>query len=60
MAVLYETIQVLGTYGLGACHGASAAALAFGEARFSLLYWLRLHGSEVTDLARQAAAATAG
>ncbi len=60
MAVLYETVQVLGTYGLGACDGASAAALAFGEARFSLLYWLRRHGSAVVELARQAAAATTG
>jgi Ser/Thr protein kinase RdoA (MazF antagonist) len=60
MAELYETVQVLGTYGLGACHGASAAALAFGEARFSLLYWLRRHGSEVAGLARQAAEATTG
>lgn len=59
MAVLYETVQVLSTYGLGACHGASAAALAFGEARFSLLYWLRRHGSAVVELARQAVAATA-
>jgi Ser/Thr protein kinase RdoA (MazF antagonist) len=59
MAVLFETVQLLGAYGLGACHGASAAALAFGEARFSLLYWLRRHGSAVVELARQAAA-TAG
>jgi Ser/Thr protein kinase RdoA (MazF antagonist) len=59
MAVLFETVQLLGAYGLGACHGASAAALAFGEARFSLLYWLRRHGSAVAELARQAAA-TAG
>jgi Ser/Thr protein kinase RdoA (MazF antagonist) len=60
MAVLYETVQVLSTYGLGACRGASAGALAFGEARFSLLYWLRRHGSAVVELARQAAAATTG
>jgi hypothetical protein len=59
MAVLFETVQLLGAYGLGACHGASAAALAFGEARFSLLYWLRRHGSAVVELARKAAA-TAG
>jgi hypothetical protein len=44
----------------GSCHGASAAALAFSEARFSLLYRLRRHGSAVAGLARQAAAATAG
>jgi Ser/Thr protein kinase RdoA (MazF antagonist) len=60
MAVLYETVQVLDAYGLDACHGASAAALGFGEARFSLLYWLRRHGSAVVELARQAGAATAG
>ncbi len=60
MAVLYETVQVLGTFGLGACHGASAATVAFGEARFSLLYWLRRHGSAVVELARQATAPAAG
>jgi Ser/Thr protein kinase RdoA (MazF antagonist) len=60
MAVLYETVQVLGTFGLGACHGASAAAVAFGEARFSLLYWLRRHGSAVVELARQPTPPTAG
>jgi Ser/Thr protein kinase RdoA (MazF antagonist) len=59
MAVLYETVQVLDSYGLDACHGASAAALGFGEARFSLLYWLCRHGSAVVELARKAAA-TAG
>jgi len=60
MAVLYETVQVFSTYGLGACHGASAAALAFGQARFSLLYWLRRHGSAVVELARRATAPAAG
>ena len=57
MAVLYETVQVLDSYGLGTCLGASEGALGFGEARFALLYWLRRHGSAVTGLARQASAA---
>ena len=59
MAVLYETVQVLDTRGLGTCLGVSEAALGFGESRFALLYWLRRHGAAVAGLARQASAAAA-
>jgi hypothetical protein len=54
MAILYETVQVLDAHGLGACLGASEAALGFGEARFALLYWLRRNGPAVVDLATRA------
>lgn len=57
MAVLYETVQVLDTYGLDTCLDASGSALSFGEARFALLYWLRRYGSAVVGMARQASGA---
>jgi Ser/Thr protein kinase RdoA (MazF antagonist) len=52
MAVLYETVQVLDTYGLDTCLDGSGSALSFGEARFALLYWLRRYGSAIVSLAR--------
>lgn len=54
MADLYETTQILDTYGLAVCEGASTGLLAFGHARFALLYWLRRNACVLTDLALQA------
>jgi len=48
---LYETTQILDTYGLAVCEGAAPGLLAFGQARFALLYWLRRNGNSVTSLA---------
>lgn len=45
---------ILDTYGLAACEGASPGLLAFGHARFALLYWLRRNAEILTKLALQA------
>lgn len=54
MAWLYETTQILDTYGLAVCEGVSPGLLAFGHARFALLYWLRRNAEILTGLALQA------
>lgn len=54
MAALYETTQLLDTYGLAVCDAASPALLGFGHARFALLYWLRRNARALTELAQQA------
>ncbi|MGQ0773155.1 MAG: phosphotransferase [Pseudonocardiales bacterium] len=54
MAQLYETTQILDTFGLAACDDATPALLAFGHARFALLYWLRRDSHALTALALQA------
>lgn len=51
MAELYETTQILDTYGLAVCKGASPRLLAFGHVRFALLYWLRRNAEILTELA---------
>lgn len=51
MADLFETTQILDTHGLDVCEGVSPGLLAFGHARFALLYWLRHNNGTLTDLA---------
>lgn len=51
MAGLFETTQILDTHGLALCEGVPPGLLAFGHARFALLYWLRHNISTLTDLA---------
>jgi Ser/Thr protein kinase RdoA (MazF antagonist) len=53
MAELYETTQILDTYGLAVCEGAAPGLVAFGHARFALLYWLHRNACVLTDLAVQ-------
>ncbi|WP_030592992.1 phosphotransferase [Streptomyces anulatus] len=54
MTALYETTQLLDTYGLAVCDSAPPALLSFGHARFALLYWLRRNARTLTGLALQA------
>jgi homoserine kinase type II len=53
MAELYETTQILDTFGLAVCDSATPKLLAFGHARFALLYWLRRNRCALTVLALQ-------
>jgi homoserine kinase type II len=51
MTALFETTQILDTYGLDQCVDADLGLLAFSQARFSLLYWLHRNARALTDLA---------
>jgi Ser/Thr protein kinase RdoA (MazF antagonist) len=53
MVELYMTVQILDPYGFHACENARETLIAFGHARFALLYWLARHGAGLTVLAHR-------
>lgn len=54
MTDLFETTQILDPYGFAVCTDVPLDLLAFGHARFSLLYWLRNNNQALTNLALRA------
>ncbi|WP_462188990.1 MULTISPECIES: hypothetical protein [unclassified Frankia] len=53
MVPLFETTQIIDTFGLAVCDSATPALLAFGHARFALLYWLHRNAAALTLFALQ-------
>lgn len=51
MVAVYQVVQIFDPYGLHTCQDAAPALVAFGHARFALLYWLARHGATLTTMA---------